>query len=82
MKTKYLASLAIASALMVAACAAPDAPSTPAGETQTDVADPCAGVDPCAADPCAGVDPCAADPCAGVDPCAADPCAADPCAAG
>jgi len=82
MKIKYLASLAIASTLMVslAACSTSNAPSAPEGETQTDVADPCAGADPCASvDPCAGADPCAADPCA-ADPCAADPCAADPCA--
>lgn len=73
MKIKYLASLAIASTMMISLAACSTTPTEPAGDTQTEVADPCA------ADPCAAVDPCAADPCA-ADPCAADPCAADPCA--
>ncbi|MEL7503976.1 MAG: hypothetical protein AAFN18_16075 [Cyanobacteria bacterium J06554_6] len=75
MKVKYLAAVAVASALSIGTLAS-------CGNS-ADVADPCAApagevADPCAADPCAA-DPCAADPCA-ADPCAADPCAADPCA--
>ncbi|MCG8363056.1 MAG: hypothetical protein MJA27_06965 [Pseudanabaenales cyanobacterium] len=71
MKVKYLAAVAIASALTVGVVTTgcgPKAPTGGAGTTQ-----PCAG-NPCAGNPCA---PCAGNPCAG-NPCAGNPCA--PCA--